>query len=136
MLWGIVAAPEGAGGAEKGGRRVSFGCAGTPALMGNGVIAPFQDERCAGPGVKDTRRPPFRPDEPSAGAAPPSTPLPRPGPVGPPAYAGAALVGQALEREMRRRAAARDAAILAREGAVDDLDELVAWMAGSFGPGD
>ena len=55
---------------------------------------------------------------------------------GPPAYAGAALVGQALEREMRRRAAARDAAILAREGAADDLDELVAWMAGSFGPGD
>ena len=30
--------------------------------------------------------------------------------AGPPAYAGAALVGQALEREMRRRAAARDAA--------------------------
>ena len=30
--------------------------------------------------------------------------------VGPPAYAGAALVGQALEREMRRRADARDAA--------------------------
>ena len=104
--------------------------------MGNGVIAPLQDERCAGPGVKDTRRPPFRPDEPSAGAAPPSTPLPRPGLVGPPAYAGAALVGQALEREMRRRAAARDAAILAREGAADDLDELVAWTAGSFGPGD
>ena len=85
--------------------------------MGNGAIAPFQDEKGAGPGVKDTRRPPFRL-------------------VGPPAYAGAALVGQTLEREMRRRAAARDAAILAREGAVDDLDELVAWMAGSFGPGD
>ena len=104
--------------------------------MGNGVIAPFQDERCAGPGVKDTRRPPFRPDEPSAGAAPSSTSLPRPRPVGPPASAGAALVGQVLEREMRRRAAARDAAILAREGAADDLDELVAWTAGSFGPGD
>ena len=106
--------------------------------MGNGVIAPFQDERCAGPGVKDTRQPPFRLVGPPAYAG--AAPL-RPGPrgrarVGPPAYAGAALVGQALEREMRRRVTARDAAILAREGAADDLDELVAWMAGSFGPGD
>ena len=28
--------------------------------MGNGVIAPFQDEKGAKPGVKDMRRPPFR----------------------------------------------------------------------------
>ena len=84
------------------------------------------------------RRPPFRRVGPPAyaGAARRPTGPQRGRQPGPPAYAGAALVGQALEREMRRRAAARDAAILAREGAADDLDELVAWMAGSFGPGD
>lgn len=40
----------------------------------------------------------------------------------------AALVTAALEREMRRRAAQRDAEIL-RAGGDDDLDELVAWRA-------
>ena len=39
----------------------------------------------------------------------------------------ASLVTEALEREMRRRAALRDLAILRREGPADDLDELVAW---------
>lgn len=39
----------------------------------------------------------------------------------------ASLVTEALEREMRRRAALRDLTILHREGPADDLDELVAW---------
>ncbi len=39
----------------------------------------------------------------------------------------AALVASALEREMRVRAAQRDAAILRAEGTADDLDELVSW---------
>lgn len=41
----------------------------------------------------------------------------------------AAIVTQALEREMRRRAAERDAGVLSALGAADDLDELVAWSA-------
>lgn len=41
----------------------------------------------------------------------------------------AALVTRALEREMRRRAAEKDAAILRERGADDDLDALVAWTA-------
>jgi len=44
----------------------------------------------------------------------------------------AALVGAAIEREMRRRAAARDARILSQRGAEDDLDELVAWSVSSL----
>ena len=44
----------------KGGRRISFGCAGAGARTENGVIAPLQDGRGAGPEVKDMRRPPFR----------------------------------------------------------------------------
>lgn len=39
----------------------------------------------------------------------------------------AALVARALEREMRLQAAQRDAAILRKHGAGDDLDDLVAW---------
>lgn len=39
----------------------------------------------------------------------------------------AALVASALEREMRRLLAERDVAILQREGARDELDDLVAW---------
>ncbi len=39
----------------------------------------------------------------------------------------AALVSQALEREMRRQAAERDAAILRELGPGDELDDLVAW---------
>lgn len=39
----------------------------------------------------------------------------------------AALVASALEREMRLRAAQEDAEVLTREGAADDLDDLVAW---------
>lgn len=39
----------------------------------------------------------------------------------------AALVTAALEREMRLLAAQHDAAVLAREGAADDLDDLVTW---------
>lgn len=38
-----------------------------------------------------------------------------------------ALVTRALEREMRRRSAERDAVILREQGAEDDLDDLVAW---------
>ncbi len=41
----------------------------------------------------------------------------------------AALVIAALEREMRRQAALRDAEVLADVGAADDLDELVKWSA-------
>lgn len=40
----------------------------------------------------------------------------------------AALVARAVEREMRRHAALKDAAILS-QGAADDLDDLVAWTA-------
>ena len=47
------------GGAEKGGRRVTFRGAAAPARPGNGVIAPLRDRRGAGPKVKDMRRPPF-----------------------------------------------------------------------------
>ena len=36
---------------------------------------------------------------------------------------------EALEREMRRRAAERDAELLREKGADDDLDGLVAWTA-------
>ncbi len=39
----------------------------------------------------------------------------------------AALVAAALEREMRRQDALRDAEILGTKGAADDLDDLVAW---------
>ena len=39
----------------------------------------------------------------------------------------AALVTSALEREMRRQLAEHDAAILRRDGAADDLDDLVMW---------
>ena len=41
----------------------------------------------------------------------------------------AALVAVAVEREMRRQAAQRDAEILNRVGAHDDLDALVTWSA-------
>jgi transposase len=41
----------------------------------------------------------------------------------------AALVTRAVEREMRRVAAERDAAILRQTGPEDDLDELVVWSA-------
>lgn len=39
----------------------------------------------------------------------------------------AALVAAALEREMRRQAAERDAQLLRETGAADDLDDLVQW---------
>ena len=39
----------------------------------------------------------------------------------------AALVAAALEREMRRQAAERDAQMLLETGAADDLDDLVQW---------
>jgi len=39
----------------------------------------------------------------------------------------AALVGVALEREMRRQVAENDAAILREQGPADDLDALVTW---------
>ncbi|MGB4780298.1 hypothetical protein [Microbacterium sp.] len=42
----------------------------------------------------------------------------------------AALVSSALEREMRRIAAEKDAEILRSRGAADDLDDLVEWSAG------
>ncbi len=41
----------------------------------------------------------------------------------------AALVASALEREMRRQLAERDAELLAKAGATDELDDLVAWTA-------
>jgi Arc/MetJ-type ribon-helix-helix transcriptional regulator len=39
----------------------------------------------------------------------------------------AALVGVALEREMRRQAAEHDAVILREQGSADELDALVTW---------
>lgn len=42
----------------------------------------------------------------------------------------AALVAEALEREMRRRAALADVEILTRRGTDDDLDDLVTWSTG------
>ena len=48
-----------AGRAGKGGWRISFGCVGAGARMGNGVIAPLQDGRGVGRRVKDKRQPPF-----------------------------------------------------------------------------
>lgn len=41
----------------------------------------------------------------------------------------AALVASALEREMRRQAAERDAALLWQRGSADELDVLVDWTA-------
>lgn len=46
----------------------------------------------------------------------------------------AAVVATALEREMRRQAAVRDAEILTRTGPDDDLDPLVAWNAAHAAP--
>ncbi len=48
------------------------------------------------------------------------------------ALSRAALVSQALEREMRRQAALADARMLSEVGAADDLDELVQWTVGSL----
>lgn len=41
----------------------------------------------------------------------------------------AALVTRALQREIRYQAAVRDAEILQRSGAADDLDTLVTWTS-------
>lgn len=41
----------------------------------------------------------------------------------------AALVASAVEREMRRQLAERDAELLSEAGATDELDDLVAWTA-------
>ncbi|MEH0108981.1 ribbon-helix-helix domain-containing protein [Tersicoccus sp. MR15.9] len=43
----------------------------------------------------------------------------------------AALVSSAVEREMRRRLAEHDATVLSKDGAMDDLDPLVAWSVGA-----
>ncbi|WP_203567465.1 ribbon-helix-helix domain-containing protein [Aestuariimicrobium ganziense] len=48
----------------------------------------------------------------------------------------AAIVSSALEREMRRQAALRDAEILATSATADDLDDLVAWTVGHLSPDD
>ncbi len=48
----------------------------------------------------------------------------------------AALVTSALEREMRRLLAERDAEIIRRVGAADDLDDLVSWAARNLGISD
>ncbi|QHO91999.1 hypothetical protein CWT12_12685 [Actinomyces sp. 432] len=48
----------------------------------------------------------------------------------------AALVTKALQREIRRWAALRDAELLRGKGAADDLDELVAWTASNTEFGD
>lgn len=48
----------------------------------------------------------------------------------------AALVQSALEREMRRRLAERDARILTQGGAADDLDAVVSWAAAHAATGD
>lgn len=41
----------------------------------------------------------------------------------------AALVASALEREMRRLLAERDADILRAQGSADELDDVVTWTA-------
>lgn len=41
----------------------------------------------------------------------------------------AEIVVAAVEREMRRQAAQKDAEILAETGASDDLDDLVEWSS-------
>ena len=41
----------------------------------------------------------------------------------------AAMVSQAVEREMRRQAAVADSTSLGTQGAQDVLDDLVAWSA-------
>jgi Arc/MetJ-type ribon-helix-helix transcriptional regulator len=41
----------------------------------------------------------------------------------------AAVVAAALEREMRRQAAERDAQVLRENGPADDLDDLVRWSS-------
>ncbi|MFJ4225464.1 hypothetical protein [Microbacterium sp. NPDC089695] len=43
-----------------------------------------------------------------------------------------ALVTIAIQRELRRRAAEKDADILTRRGAGDDLDVLVDWTVGTI----
>ena len=48
----------------------------------------------------------------------------------------AALVSTALEREMRRQAAERDAEILRKRGTGDDLDSLVDWTVGHLDTAD
>ena len=48
----------------------------------------------------------------------------------------AAMVTSALEREMRRQLAEHDAAILRRDGAADDLDDLVMWAVTQVSIGD
>ncbi|WP_068263637.1 ribbon-helix-helix domain-containing protein [Janibacter limosus] len=48
----------------------------------------------------------------------------------------AALVTSALEREMRRLAAAHDVDILSKRGADDDLDVVVEWTAAHVDVGD
>lgn len=47
----------------------------------------------------------------------------------------AALVASALEREMRRQLAERDAELLGDGGAADDLDDLVRWTVTHATPG-
>lgn len=42
------------------------------------------------------------------------------------------LVSVAIQRELRRRAAERDAEVLRANGAGDDLDGLVDWVSGHF----
>ena len=48
----------------------------------------------------------------------------------------AALVAAAVEHEMRRLAAERDAEILRQQGSDDDLDELVTWTGRHVEVGD
>lgn len=48
----------------------------------------------------------------------------------------AAVVAEALERELRRREALRDAGVLVARGAADDLDDLVQWSVAHVPPQD
>jgi Arc/MetJ-type ribon-helix-helix transcriptional regulator len=48
----------------------------------------------------------------------------------------ASVVASALEREMRRQLAERDAVILDREGPADDLDDVVTWAASHLSEAD
>lgn len=44
----------------------------------------------------------------------------------------AALVTQAVQREMRHQAALADVRVLTTRGAADDLDDVVAWTASAL----
>ena len=121
----------------KGGRRISFGCAGAGVRTENGVIAPLQDGRGGGPEVKDMRRPPFRnvrtltmnsdTGEPLARWRPPRDSSPR-WPPGPCSRGSAVSAKDSAERCQARP-------VLARIRALDEAPVTTTpWPGGSDTP--